>query len=102
VSFDIDENGILNVTATDKSTNKNAKITITNNKGRLTKEEIERLVKEAEKFKGEDEVIKKRIESKNTLESYTFSIRNSLKDEKLKDKIKADEREKVEKLIEET
>jgi len=68
----------------------------------LSKEEIERLVKEAEKFKGEDEVIKKRIESKNTLESYTFSIRNSLKDEKLKDKIKADEREKVEKLIEET
>jgi L1 cell adhesion molecule like protein len=48
VSFDIDENGILNVTATDKSTNKNAKITITNNKGRLSKEEIERLVKEAE------------------------------------------------------
>jgi len=68
----------------------------------LSKEEIERLVKEAEKFKGEDELIKKKIESKNTLESYTFSIRNTLKDEKLKDKIKEDEREKVEKLIEET
>jgi len=92
----------LNVTATDKSTNKNAKITITNNKGRLSKDEIERLVKEAEKFKGEDEMIKKRIESKNTLESYTFSIRNSLKDEKLKDKFKPEEKEKVEKLVEET
>jgi L1 cell adhesion molecule like protein len=93
VSFDIDENGILNVSATDKSTNKSNKITITNNKGRLSKEEIERLVKEAEKFKGEDEIIRKRIEAKNALENYTYSIKNTLKDEKLKDKIKPEERE---------
>jgi len=93
VSFDIDENGILNVSATDKSTNKSSKITITNNKGRLSKEEIERLVKEAEKFKGEDEIIRKRIEAKNALENYTYSIKNTLKDEKLKEKIKPEERE---------
>jgi L1 cell adhesion molecule like protein len=102
VSFDIDENGILNVTATDKGTNKNAKITITNNKGRLSKDEIERLVREAEKYKGEDEIIRKKIESKNTLENYTYSIKNSLKDEKLKDKFKPEERENIEKAIEET
>jgi len=93
VSFDIDENGILNVSATDKSTNKSNKITITNNKGRLSKEEIERLVKEAEKFKGEDDIVRKRIEAKNALENYTYSIKNTLKDEKLKEKIKPEERE---------
>ena len=68
VTFDIDENGIMNIHAEDKATKKNNKITITNNKGRLSKEDIEKLVKEAEKFKDEDDKIKKRIESKNSLE----------------------------------
>lgn len=95
VSFDIDENGILNVTATDKGTSKSNKITITNQKGRLSQEEIDRLIKEAEKFKGEDETLKKKVEAKNGLENYTYSIRNSLKDEKLKDKFSAEEREQV-------
>jgi len=72
VSFDVDENGILNVTAMDKGTSKKSNITITNNKGRLSKEEIERLVKEAEKYKDEDEAIRKKIEAKNTLEGYCF------------------------------
>jgi len=72
VSFDIDENGILNVTAMDKGTSKKQNITISNNKGRLSKEEIERLVNEAEKYKDEDEKIRKTVESKNTLESYAF------------------------------
>ena len=72
VSFDIDENGILNVTAQDKSTQKKNNITITNNKGRLSKEEIERLVKEAEKYKDEDEAIRKKVDAKNTLEGYCF------------------------------
>jgi L1 cell adhesion molecule like protein len=54
VTFEIDENGIMNVTATDKATSKNAKITITNNKGRLSKEEIEKLIKDAEKYKDQD------------------------------------------------
>jgi L1 cell adhesion molecule like protein len=72
VTFDIDANSILNVTAVDKATMKNNKITITNERGRLSKEEIERMVNEAEKFKGEDEKIKKKIEAKNALENYCF------------------------------
>jgi len=60
------------------------------------------MVKEAEKYKGEDEKIRKKIESKNALENYTYSIKNTLKDEKLKDKFSADEKAKIEKNIEET
>jgi len=96
VSFEIDENGIMNVSATDKGTSKNAKITITNNKGRLSKEEIEKLIKEAEKYKDQDELIRKKIEAKNGLESYLVNIRHSLSDEKLKDKIDANDRKTVE------
>jgi heat shock protein 1/8 len=69
----------MNVSAVCKTTGKVEKITITNNKGRLSKDDIERLVKEAEKYKNEDEIIKKKIESKNALENYTYSIRNTLK-----------------------
>ena len=95
VTFDIDENGIMNVSATCKTTGKSEKITITNNKGRLSKEDIERLVKDAEKYKAEDELIKKRIEAKNALENYTYSVRNTLKDEKVKDKFAEDEKNKI-------
>ena len=70
VTFDIDANGILNVKAMDKSSNKTNSITITNDKGRLSKEEIEKLVEEAGKFKEEDEKAKKRVEAKNELENY--------------------------------
>ena len=76
----------MNVTATDKGTAKNAKITITNNKGRLSKDEIERLIKDAEKYKDADEKIRKRVEAKNALESYCVSVKHSLSDDKLKDK----------------
>ena len=72
VTFDIDANGILNVSAADKGTGKTQKITITNDKGRLSKEEIERMVNDAEKFKAEDELVKKKIEAKNALENYCF------------------------------
>jgi len=72
VSFDIDENGILNFTAMDKGTSKKNNITITNNKGRLSKEEIEKLVKEAEKYKDEDDAVRKKVDAKNTLEGYCF------------------------------
>jgi len=72
VSFDIDENGILNVTAKDNASSKTNHITISNNKGRLSKEEIEKLVKEAEKYKDADDAIRKKVESKNGLESYCF------------------------------
>ncbi|MCL4154024.1 UNVERIFIED_CONTAM: hypothetical protein GTU68_034275 [Idotea baltica] len=96
VSFEIDENGIMNVGATDKGTSKNAKITITNNKGRLSKDEIENLIKEAERYKDQDEKIRKNIEAKNGLESYCVNIKHTLNDEKLKDKFEAGEKETVE------
>lgn len=95
MTFDIDENGIMNVNAADKGTGKSNKITITNNKGRLSKEDIEKLVKEAEEFKAEDETMRKKIDAKNGLENYTYSVRNSLKDEKLADKFEAEDKTKV-------
>jgi len=87
VTFDIDANGILNVSASDKSTGKQNKITITNDKGRLSKEDIERMVNDAEKFKAEDEIQKERIAAKNGLESYCFNMKATVDDEKVKDKI---------------
>jgi len=95
VTFDIDANGILNVSAVDKSTGKENKITITNDKGRLSKEEIERMVKEAENYKDEDEKQKERIQAKNALESYAFNIKATIEDDKVKDKIPEDDRKKV-------
>jgi len=95
VTFDIDANGILNVSAQDKSTGKQNKITITNDKGRLTKDEIERMVQEAEKYKGEDEKQRERISSKNGLESYCFNMKQTMEDEKLKDKISEEDKKKI-------
>jgi len=92
VTFEIDENGIMNVNATDKATSKNAKITITNNKGRLSKEEIEKLIKDAEKYKDQDDLIRKKIEAKNGLESYLVNIKHTLGDEKLNDKFQGTEK----------
>eukprot|EP01134_Creolimax_fragrantissima_P003267 CFRG3267T1 len=92
VTFDIDANGILNVSAMDKSTGKENKITITNDKGRLSKEEIERMVNDAEKFKGEDEEQRERVAAKNGLESYAFNIKNTIEDPKLADKLEADDK----------
>lgn len=87
VTFDIDANGILNVTALEKSTNKENKITITNDKGRLSKEDIERMVNEAEKYRNEDDKQKECISAKNALESYCFNMKATMEDDKLKDKI---------------
>ena len=95
VSFDVDANGILNVKAADKSTGKSENITITNDKGRLSKEEIDKMVQDAEKFKDEDEKIKKRIEAKNGLESYLYNAKSSINDEKLKDKVSDEDRESI-------
>lgn len=92
VTFDLDANGILNVHAIDKATGKSEKITITNEKGRLTKEEIEKMVQEADKFKGEDELVKKKIEAKNALENYCFSMKNALLEDKLKTKFTDEEK----------
>jgi len=95
VTFDIDANGILNVSAVDKSTGKENKITITNDKGRLSKEEIEKMVQEAEQFKDEDEKQKERISAKNALESYSFNIKSTVEDEKVKDKIPEEDRKTI-------
>merc|ERR1712177_83330 len=95
VTFDIDANGILNVSAADKSTGKQNKITITNDKGRLSKEEVEKMVNDAEKFKAEDEKQKERISVKNALESYCFNMKSTIDDEKLKDKITEAERKSI-------
>ena len=83
VTFDIDANGILNVHAVEKSTGKENKITITNDKGRLSAEDIERMVEEAERYKADDEVQKQRVEGKNSLENYAYSIRNTVNGDKV-------------------
>jgi heat shock protein 1/8 len=87
VTFDVDANGILNVSAAEKSTGKSNKITITNDKGRLSKEEVERLVEEAAKHEAEDKARFERVEAKNQLESYLYNARNSLQEEKVKEKL---------------
>lgn len=101
VTFDIDANGILNVTAQDKGTGKANKITITNDKGRLTKEDIERMVAESERYKQEDELLKKKVEARNGLESYTYNLKNTVNDEKLRDKIEAADKTALESKIDE-
>merc|ERR1740128_539898 len=95
VTFDIDANGILNVSACDKSTGKQNKITITNDKGRLSKEDIEKMVNDAEKYKAEDEKQKERISAKNNLESYCFNMKSTLDDEKVKGKISESDRKVI-------
>ncbi|KAG0263609.1 70-kilodalton heat shock protein [Linnemannia exigua] len=96
VVFDVDANGILNVSAVEKSTGRANKITITNDKGRLSKEDIERMVNEAEKYKAEDEAATARIQAKNGLESFAFNIKNSLADEKVGGKLDAADKKKLE------
>lgn len=100
VTFDIDANGILNVSAIEKSTGKEQKITITNDKGRLSQDEIERMVSEAEKYKAEDDANKNRIEAKNGLENYCYSLKGSIASPEVKDKIPADDKAKLEAAIE--
>ena len=95
VTFDIDRNGILNVHAADKSTGKENKITITNDKGRLSADEIERMVNEAEKYKAEDDAHRERIQAKNSLESYAFSMKSTMEEDKVKDKVSEEDRTKV-------
>ena len=101
VTFDLDVNSILNVTAVEKSTGKNNKIVITNDKGRLSKDDIDRLVKEAEKFKDEDNKVKERIEAKNGCEQYCYQVKQSINDAKLKDKFSEDEKKQIEGKIDE-
>jgi L1 cell adhesion molecule like protein len=102
VTFDIDANGILNVSALDKTSGRSNKITITNDKGRLSKEEIERMVNEAEKYKEEDAKVAERVASKNGLESYAYQLRNTLQDEKISSHIESGDKDKLNKSIDET
>lgn len=95
VTFDIDANGILNVNAVEKSTGKENKITITNDKGRLSKDDIDRMVNEAEKYKAEDEKQRDRVQGKNGLESYVYQMKQTMEDEKLKDKISEEDKKVV-------
>lgn len=102
VTFDLDANGILNVSAADKKTGNKNKITITNDSGRLSKEQIERMVADAEKYKAEDEKVAKRVAAKNKLEQYAYSLRTSLDDEKIKDKLSDSDRSAVEAAVKST
>ncbi|VAH89369.1 unnamed protein product [Triticum turgidum subsp. durum] len=99
VCFDIDANGILNVSAEDKTTGQKNKITITNDKGRLSKEDIEKMVQEAEKYKAEDEEHKKKVDSKNALENYAYNMRNTIKDDKIASKLPEADKKKIEDAI---
>jgi len=95
VTFDIDANGILNVTAKDTASAKTSNITITNDKGRLSKEEIERMVAEAANYAKEDEAAREKIGAKNALESYAFNMKSAVEDDKVKDKISDDDKKTV-------
>lgn len=102
VEFDVDANGIMNVKAKEKGTGKENKIVITNDKGRLSKEEIERMLAEAEKYKEEDEAEAGRISAKNGLESYAYSLKNTMSDSKVDEKLDASDKEKLKSEIDKT
>jgi len=102
VTFEIDANGILNVGAEDKGTGKSEKITITNDKGRLSQEEIERMVEEAEEFAEEDRKIKERVDARNSLETYAYNMKNTISDsDKLADKLEEDDKNTIEEAVKE-
>ncbi|KAL5731365.1 Luminal-binding protein 5 [Ranunculus cassubicifolius] len=103
VTFEVDANGILSVSAQDKASNKLERITITNDKGRLSQEEIERMVREAEEFAEEDKKVKEKIDARNSLETYIYNMKNQVGDkDKLADKLETDEKEKIEEAVKET
>jgi len=99
VTFDLDANGILNVTAQDKGSMREKKITITNDTGRLTKEQIDRMISEAEKFRAEDEQHTERITARNHLDSYAHNVKNTLNDAKVKEKLSGSEVSSLESAI---
>jgi L1 cell adhesion molecule like protein len=102
VTFDLDANGILNVKAEDKKTGNKNNITITNDQGRLSKDEIEQMVKDAEKFAAEDGEHKKKVEAKNGLESYAYSLKNTVNDPNMKEKLSAEDLASIEDKVKET
>lgn len=103
VTFEVDESSILTVTAHEKGTGKKENITITNDKGRLTQEEIERLIKESEKFAEEDKAIKEKLDAKHQLDNYVYQMRNTIEDkEKLADKLDEDDKNTIAEALTET
>jgi heat shock protein 1/8 len=100
ISYDLDANGILNVSASEKSTGKSSKITITNDKSR-SKEEIERMVREAESYAAADKEVLERVEARNGAEAYLYNAKNAVNEEKVKEKLGAADRESVEKTAKE-
>ena len=101
ITYDVDANGILNVNATEKSSGKSEKITVQNEKGRLSAEDIQKMVDEAEDFKEDDTKQRERIEQRNALDGYIFSVKQSLNDEKLKDKFTEDDKNSIQDKIKE-
>jgi len=104
VSFEVDANGILQVSAEDKGTGKSEKITITAEKGRLSEDEIERMVREAEEYAEEDKKVKERIDARNGLESYLYNLKNTIDDEEkgLAEKLSAGDKKELQDMIDET
>ncbi|KAK6766786.1 hypothetical protein RB195_026204 [Necator americanus] len=103
VTFEIDVNGILHVTAEDKGTGNKNKITITNDQNRLSPDDIERMINDAEKFAEDDKKVKEQVEARNELESYSYSLKNQIGDnEKLGGKLDADDKKAIEEAVEET
>jgi heat shock protein 5 len=102
VTFDMDENGILNVSGEDQGTGRSESITITNDQGRLSKEEIEQMIADAEKFSEEDKLIKEKIDARNSLDSYLHSMRNTIEDkEKLAEKLDSEDKETISEALKE-
>lgn len=99
VTFDVDVNGILNVKAEDKASGKSKGITITSDKGRLSQEEIDRMIREAEESAEEDKMLKARAESRNSLENYVYSLRNTIKDEEKAEHLSEEDKEKIEEVV---
>jgi len=103
VTFDVDENSILQVSAADKGSGKAEQITITNDKGRLSQEEIERMVREAEEFEEQDKAMREKVEARNSLESVAYGLRNQVNDkEKLGSKLSEEDKKTVEDAVKET
>ena len=100
VTFDVDANGILNVTALDKGSGSSQNITIENDKGRLSQADIERMVNDAEKYKEEDELVQKRMEARNRLENFAYQTKGSLDNEDIKNKLSEEDRETLTKSVE--
>lgn len=96
VTFDLDANGVLNVNAVDKAGGKSNKITITNDKGRLSKDDIERMVAEAEKYKEEDSKHKQKIDARNGFENYVYSVKNSASEPGMQEKLSESDRSAIE------